>query len=68
VLIAEACDVRGATKDQVKSLGAKLVETGVSAECAGGYARELTADEKQKQQQLLDARIAPSDAVISRAP
>jgi NAD(P) transhydrogenase subunit alpha len=51
----------------VKSLGAKLVETGVSAEGAGGYARELTPEERQKQQEVLDARIAASDAVISTA-
>ena len=65
--VVEAYDVRSATKDQVKSLGAKFVETGVSAEGSGGYARELTADEKIKQQQVLDARIAVSDAVISTA-
>ena len=34
--VVEAYDVRSATKDQVKSLGAKFVETGVSAEGAGG--------------------------------
>ncbi len=65
--VVEAYDVRGATKDQVKSLGAKFIETGVSAEGAGGYARELTAEEKLKQQEVLDARIAASDAVISTA-
>src|SRR3984893_265768 len=65
--VVEAYDVRGATKDQIKSLGAKFIETGVSAEGAGGYARELTAEEKAKQQEVLDARIAASDAVISTA-
>ena len=65
--VVEAYDVRSATKDQVKSLGAKFVETGVSAEGTGGYARELTAEEKAKQQEVLDARIAASDAVISTA-
>jgi NAD(P) transhydrogenase subunit alpha len=65
--VVEAYDVRGATKDQVKSLGAKFVETGVSAEGSGGYARELTAEEKARQQEILDARIAASDAVISTA-
>ena len=65
--VVEAYDVRSATRDQVKSLGAKFVETGVSAEGTGGYARELTADEKAKQQEVLDARIAASDAVISTA-
>jgi NAD(P) transhydrogenase subunit alpha len=65
--VVEAYDVRSATKDQIKSLGAKFIETGVSAEGAGGYARELTPEEKAKQQEVLDARIAASDAVISTA-
>jgi NAD(P) transhydrogenase subunit alpha len=65
--VVEAYDVRSATRDQVKSLGAKFVETGVSADGAGGYARELTEEEKAKQQEVLDARIAASDAVISTA-
>jgi NAD(P) transhydrogenase subunit alpha len=65
--VVEAYDVRSATKDQVKSLGAKFIETGVSAEGAGGYARELNPDEMAKQQAVLDARIAASDAVISTA-
>ena len=65
--VVEAYDVRSATKDQVKSLGAKFVDTGVSAEGTGGYARELTAEEKAKQQEVLDARIAASDVVISTA-
>ena len=65
--IVEAYDVRSATKEQVKSLGAKFVDTGVSAEGAGGYARELTEEEKAKQQEVLEARIALADAVISTA-
>ncbi|HEX3847173.1 MAG TPA: NAD(P) transhydrogenase subunit alpha [Steroidobacteraceae bacterium] len=65
--VVEAYDVRSATKEQVKSLGAKFVDTGVSADGAGGYARELTSEEKAKQQEVLDSRIAVSDAVISTA-
>lgn len=65
--VVEAYDVRAATKDQIKSLGAKFVDTGVSAEGAGGYARELTEEEKAKQQAILDARIAASDIVITTA-
>ena len=65
--IVEAYDVRSATRDQVKSLGAKFVETGVTAEGTGGYARELTAEEKAKQQEVLDGRIAVADAVITTA-
>ena len=65
--VVEAYDVRSATKEQVKSLGAKFIDTGVSAEGQGGYARELTAEEKAKQQEVLDARIAVADAVITTA-
>ena len=65
--VVEAYDVRSATREQVRSLGAKFVETGVTAEGAGGYARELTAEEKAKQQEVLDARIAAADCVITTA-
>jgi NAD(P) transhydrogenase subunit alpha len=65
--VVEAYDVRSATKEQVKSLGAKFIDTGVSAEGTGGYARELTDDEKRKQQEVLDARIAAADVVITTA-
>jgi H+-translocating NAD(P) transhydrogenase subunit alpha len=65
--VVEAYDVRSATKEQVKSLGAKFVETGVSAEGSGGYARELTDEEKRKQQEVLDSRIAVAHAVITTA-
>lgn len=65
--VVEAYDVRSATREQVKSLGAKFVETGVSAEGAGGYARELTDEEKRKQQEVLEQRIAVADVVITTA-
>ena len=65
--VVEAYDVRSATREQVKSLGAKFVETGVSADGAGGYARELTEEEKRKQQEVLDSRIAAADAVVTTA-
>jgi H+-translocating NAD(P) transhydrogenase subunit alpha len=65
--VVEAYDVRSATKEQIKSLGAKFVDTGVSAEGTGGYARELTAEEKAKQQEVLDSRIAAADAVVTTA-
>jgi len=65
--VVEAYDVRSATREQVKSLGAKFVDTGVSAEGTGGYARELTAEEKAKQQEVLDSRIAAADAVVTTA-
>jgi H+-translocating NAD(P) transhydrogenase subunit alpha len=65
--VVEAYDVRSATREQVKSLGAKFIETGVSAEGQGGYARELTEEEKAKQQAVLEERIALADAVITTA-
>jgi NAD(P) transhydrogenase subunit alpha len=65
--VVEGYDVRAATRDQVKSLGARFVETGVSAEGTGGYARELTAEEKARQQEVLDQRIAANDVVVTTA-
>jgi NAD(P) transhydrogenase subunit alpha len=65
--VVKGYDVRGATREQVQSLGAKFVETGVSAEGVGGYARELTEEEKQMQQAALEKEIAVSDVVISTA-
>jgi H+-translocating NAD(P) transhydrogenase subunit alpha len=65
--VVEAYDVRSATREQVKSLGAKFVDTGVSADGSGGYARELTPEEKARQQEVLDSRIAAADAVVTTA-
>ena len=65
--MVEGYDVRSATREQVESLGAKFVDTGVSAEGSGGYARELTDEEKQIQQEVLNKHIASADAVITTA-
>ncbi len=65
--IVEAYDVRSATREQVESLGGKFVDTGVSADGEGGYARELTDEEKQQQQDVLAKHIAMADVVISTA-
>jgi NAD(P) transhydrogenase subunit alpha len=65
--MVEAYDVRPATKQEVQSLGAKFVELDVKAEGAGGYARELTDEEKQKQQELLAQHIGAADVVLSTA-
>jgi len=65
--VVKGYDVRSATKEQIESLGAKFVDTGVSADGEGGYARELTDEEKQQQQAALDKEIAVSDVVISTA-
>ena len=63
----EGYDVRSATREQIQSLGAKFVDTGVSAEGTGGYARELTDEEKHKQQAVLEKHIAAADVVITTA-
>lgn len=65
--IVSAYDVRTATKEQVESLGAKFVDTGVSADGEGGYARELSEDEKQQQKDVLAKHVAMSDVIISIA-
>jgi NAD(P) transhydrogenase subunit alpha len=63
----EAFDVRSATREQIESLGGKFIDTGVSAEGKGGYARELTDDEKAQQQQVLAKHIAQADVIVSTA-
>lgn len=60
-------DVRPETREQVESLGAKFVDTGVSAAGTGGYARELTDDEKRQQADKLGKAIAECDALITTA-
>lgn len=65
--IVEGFDVRSATREQVESLGARFVDTGISAEGEGGYARELTAEEQAAQQAVLDEHIAKADVVITTA-
>lgn len=65
--VVEAFDVRSATKEQVESLGAKFVDTGVSAEGEGGYARELTPEEREQQQAALDDHIAKADLLVTTA-
>ena len=62
-----AYDVRPDTKEQTESLGAKFVDTGVQAIGEGGYARELTAEEKTKQAEALKKHIATCDVVITTA-
>jgi H+-translocating NAD(P) transhydrogenase subunit alpha len=66
--IVSATDVRKATEEQVKSLGAKFVYVDLAeAATAAGYARELTADEKAKQAALVAAHIKSQDIVITTA-
>jgi NAD(P) transhydrogenase subunit alpha len=63
----EAYDIRSAAREQVESLGARMIDTGVNAEGEGGYARELTDDEKAQQAAKLAEHIAKCDVVISTA-
>jgi len=63
----EAYDVRPETREQVESLGAKFVDTGVSAAGTGGYARELTEEEKRQQAERLAKAVAQCDALITTA-
>jgi NAD(P) transhydrogenase subunit alpha len=66
--IVSATDVRKATEEQVKSLGAKFVYADVAdAQTAAGYARELTAEEKAKQAALIAEHIKNQDVVITTA-
>ena len=71
--VIEAFDVRPAAKEQVESLGAKFVEVPVSeaeraaAETAGGYAREMSDEYKQRQAALVDERARAADIVITTA-
>ena len=63
----EAYDVRPETREQIESLGARFVDTGVAAAGTGGYARELTDEEKARQAERLGKAVAQCDALITTA-
>ena len=66
--IVSATDVRKATEEQVKSLGAKFVFADVQdAATSGGYAKELSAEDKAKQAALVAEHIKNQDVVITTA-
>jgi len=65
--IVAAFDVRPEVKEQIESLGAKFVDTGVTATSSGGYARELTVEERAQQQAALEETVAKMDVVITTA-
>jgi len=65
--VVEAYDVRRAAGEQVRSLGAKFLELEINAEGQGGYARELTPEEKEKEQRMVSAAVARADIVITTA-
>lgn len=63
----EGFDVRPETREQIESLGAKFLDLGVSAAGSGGYARELSAEERAEQQQRLADHLKNIDAVVTTA-
>ena len=65
--MTEGYDVRPETKEQAESLGAKFVDTGVDARGAGGYARELTQEEKDKIAAVVTKHIQQADVIITTA-
>jgi len=65
--VVEGYDVRPETAEQARSLGATFVETGVDARGKGGYARELTADEKTRVAGALTKHIQAADLIITTA-
>jgi H+-translocating NAD(P) transhydrogenase subunit alpha len=65
--IVTGYDVRRAAGEQVRSLGARFLELAINAEGAGGYARELTDEEKKQEQEMVAGAVADSDIVITTA-
>jgi NAD(P) transhydrogenase subunit alpha len=66
--VVSAFDVRPAVKEQVESLGAAFLDLGVQVEeTAGGYATELTPEQREQQQRALEERIPDFDVVITTA-
>jgi NAD(P) transhydrogenase subunit alpha len=65
--VVKAYDVRAAAKEEAESLGATFLDLGVSADGAGGYARELSEDELVRQRAALASEVAASDVVITTA-
>jgi H+-translocating NAD(P) transhydrogenase subunit alpha len=66
--VVSAYDVRPASADEVRSMGATFIDLELdSLEGAGGYAREMTQDRAQRQRELLTPNVAESDALITTA-
>jgi NAD(P) transhydrogenase subunit alpha len=65
--IVSAYDIRPQAREQIESLGARMVNIDLKAEGTGGYARELTDEEKEKQHNALKEAVAKSEAVITTA-
>jgi H+-translocating NAD(P) transhydrogenase subunit alpha len=60
-------DVRPEVADQVRSVGAQWLDVGIDASGEGGYARELTEDERAQQQKALEEAISGFDVVVTTA-
>ncbi len=65
--MVEGFDVRPETREQIESLGAKFLDLGVSAAGSGGYARELTAEERAAQQAKLAEHVKGVDVIVTTA-
>jgi NAD(P) transhydrogenase subunit alpha len=67
--VVSAYDTRAVVKEQVQSLGASFLEIdlGVDAQAAGGYAKELTPEQLEKQRRFMIDAIGASDVVITTA-
>ena len=63
----EGYDVRPETREQVESLGAKFLDLGVSAAGSGGYARELSVEERAAQQNALAEHLKLVDVIVTTA-
>jgi len=67
--IVSATDVRPAAKEEIKSLGATFigVEDAETAAQTGAYAKEMTAEFRQKQAELMAATVAKNDMIVCTA-
>jgi H+-translocating NAD(P) transhydrogenase subunit alpha len=67
--VVQGYDIRAAAKEQVESLGATFVSPQVSGdtETKGGYAKELSADAQEREQQVVHGIVAAADVVITTA-
>lgn len=68
--VVEAFDIRPVVKEQVESLGAKFVEVPIEedkTESTGGYAKELSERNKEKQREVIHQHVKKSDIVITTA-
>jgi NAD(P) transhydrogenase subunit alpha len=63
----EGFDVRPETREQIQSLGGRFLDLGVSAAGEGGYARQLTDEERAEQQRRLAEHLKGIDVVVCTA-